>query len=349
MRHPVDAIGRAIRNHPDHYMKMAARIAAEGPRDLQRQPIQETKPILWRMNKPPGPEIWEQMNHRVDAVVCGVGSGGTITGLSRFFARVSPRTEMVLADPQGSALTGYVKNGMPGQQGFVCCGGDRAELDSGDCRSLAGAGTSYSIPDAESFETARDLLRRFGVLGGSSSGCLVAAALRFCREQETHKRVVTFICDTGNKYLSKMYSDYWMIDQGYVERPRTGDLRELLTRRYEEGALITVAPDDPLLTAFQRMRVADVSQVPVIENGQPVGILDESDVLLAVHADEGRFREPVRTAMTSKLETVPVSATLEDVLKVLDAGLVALVMDGGKFLGLITRSDLLAHLRRRLK
>ena len=73
-----------------------------------------------------------------------------------------------------------------------------------------------------------------------------------------------------------MYSDYWMMDQGYTERPATGDLRDLLTRRYEEGALITVTPDDPLLTAFQRMRVADVSQVPVIENGRPVGILDET-------------------------------------------------------------------------
>jgi cystathionine beta-synthase len=140
-----------------------------------------------------------------------------------------------------------------------------------------------------------------------------------------------------------------MIDQGYLELPRTGDLRDLLTRRYEEGALITVSPDDPLLTAFQRMRVADVSQVPVIEHGKPVGILDESDVLFAVHADESRFRQPVLRAMTSRLETVPVSAPLSTVLGVLDRGLVALVMDGDQFLGLITRSDLLAHLRRRLK
>jgi cystathionine beta-synthase len=208
---------------------------------------------------------------------------------------------------------------------------------------------AYSIPDAESFQIARDLLRCFGILSGSSSGCLVAAALRYCREQTTPKRVMTFICDTGNKYLSKMFSDYWMIDQGYIQLPHTGDLRDLLTRRYEEGALITVSPDDPLLTAFQRMRVADVSQVPVIEHGTPVGILDESDVLLAVHKDEGCFRQPVRSAMTSRLETVPVSASLNTVLDVLDRGLVALVMDGGQFLGLITRSDLLAHLRRRLK
>ncbi len=334
-------------DHSEYYMNMAARIAAEGD-DIYNvnQFRNEANPLAHEQTT--GPEIWEQMGHDVDAVVCGVGSGGTITGLSRFFARVSPRTEMLLADPQGSALAGYVNDGAAGKQGpYAVEGIGQSSIPA--IADFSRVRHAYSIPDAESFETARDLLRRFGVLGGSSSGCLVAAALRYCREQETPKRVVTFICDTGNKYLSKMYSDYWMMDQGYVERPRTGDLRELLTRRYEEGALITVSPDDPLLTAFQRMRVADVSQVPVIEAGQPVGILDESDLLLAVQEDESRFRQPVRTAMTSKLETVPVSASLEDVLGVLDRGLVALVMYGGKFLGLITRSDLLAHLRRRLK
>jgi cystathionine beta-synthase len=160
---------------------------------------------------------------------------------------------------------------------------------------------------------------------------------------------VTLVCDSGNKYLSKLFNDYWMIDQGYLERPATGTLRDLLTRRYEEGSVITVAPDDPLLTAFQRMRIADVSQVPVVEDGRAVGILDESDLLLAVHDDESHFRQPVRSAMTSRLETVPVDASLENVRRILDRGLVALVVEDGHFLGLITRSDLLSHLRRRLK
>ena len=87
------------------------------------------------------------------------------------------------------------------------------------------------------------------------------------------------MCDSGNKYLSKMFNDYWMLDQGYIQRPQTGDIRDLITRRYDEGAVITVSPNDTLLTAFQRMRVADVSQVPVVENGKAVGILDESDLL----------------------------------------------------------------------
>jgi cystathionine beta-synthase len=177
----------------------------------------------------------------------------------------------------------------------------------------------------------------------------VAAALEYCREQTQPKRVVTFICDSGNKYLSKMFNDFWMLDQGYIQRPRTGDLRDLILRRYSEGAVITVGPEDTLLTAYQRMRVAEVSQVPVMENGKPIGIVDESDVLLAVHASEERFREPVRTAMTTRLQTMPASASLQDVYKILNEGRVAMVTDGDEFIGLITHFDLLNFMRRRLR
>jgi cystathionine beta-synthase len=191
-------------------------------------------------------------------------------------------------------------------------------------------------------------LKRTGIFAGPSSGTLLAAALRYCSEQTSPKRVVTFVCDTGSKYLSKMYNDYWMLDQGYLERPATGTLRELIARRYEEGAVITVTPDDTLLTAFQRMRMADVSQVPVVEQGRCVGVLDESDLLLAVHGDPDRFHSPVRDAMTSRLETISCESGIESVYDILDRGLVALVTDGDVFLGLITRSDLLSHLRRKL-
>jgi cystathionine beta-synthase len=333
-------------DHAAHYMKMAARIAAEGGFYHVNQFSNPANPLAHE--KTTGPEIWEQTGHEVDAVVCGLGSGGTITGLSRFFARVSPGTELVLADPEGSALAGIIREGMPGPESSYAVEGIGQNCIP-QIADLSRVRKAYSISDSESFETARSLLRNFGILGGSSSGCLVAAAIRFCKEQTAPKRVVTFICDTGNKYFSKMYSDYWMIDQGYIKRPQTGDLRDLLTRRYEEGSLITVSPEDSLLAAFQRMRLADVSQVPVIDEGQCVGILDESDVLFAVHGHESRFRRPVRTAMTSRLETIPASATLEDVVRILDRGMVALVIEDEKFLGLITRSDLLAHLRRRMK
>ena len=333
--------------HPDYYQDMAARITASTPRAYNIN--QFSNPANPKAHEETtGPEIWEQMGREVDAIICGVGSGGTITGLSHYFAGVAPHVEMMLADPQGSALASYVQTGKLGASGSYA-----VEGIGGSCvpkiADLSRVREAFAISDAESFSTARYLLRKTGILAGSSTGTLVAAALRYCRKQTIPKRVVTFVCDSGNKYLSKLFNDYWMIDQGYLQRPTTGTLRDLLTRRYEEGAVITVGPDDTLLTAFQRMRIADVSQVPVIEDGRAVGILDESDLLLAVHDDESHFRQPVRTAMTRRLETVPPSATLADVQSILDRGLVALVVEHDHFLGLITRSDLLGHLRRRLK
>ncbi|MBV9404737.1 MAG: cystathionine beta-synthase [Acidobacteriaceae bacterium] len=331
---------------PAYYQDMAARIARETPHAYHiNQFGNPANPLAHEITT--GPEVWHQMDHRVDAIVCGVGSGGTMTGLSRFFARVQPECEIVLADPIGSSLAEYVRTGKQ-----VPSGSYAVEGIGGSCvpaiADLSRVSCAYSISDSESFLTARDLLKRAGIFGGPSSGTLLAAALRYCREQTQSKRVVTFVCDTGAKYLSKMYNDYWMLDQGYLERAPSGTLRELITRRYEEGGVITVAPEDTLLTAFQRMRMADISQVPVIDRGKCVGMLDESDLLLAVHGDASRFHSPVRDAMTSRLETVPPEARMDSVYDILDRGLVALVVNDDAFLGLITRSDLLSHLRRKL-
>jgi len=207
---------------------------------------------------------------------------------------------------------------------------------------------AYSIPDKESFAAAREFLSKEGIFAGSSSGTLFAAALRFCREQTTPKRVVTFACDSGNKYLSKMYNDVWMADQGFISRGDYGDLRDLISRRYQDGSVVTVGPSDTLLTAFNRMRIADVSQVPVLDQGKLVGLLDESDLLVRVQDGGGSFREPVSSAMTDRLETLQPGAPLDAVRKILDNGKVTIVMDGTQFIGLITRIDLLNYLRRKL-
>jgi cystathionine beta-synthase len=332
--------------HPAYYQDMAAKIAAETPHTYHiNQFANSANPLAHEITT--GPEIWHQIEHQLDAIVCGVGSGGTLTGLNRFFARVQPNCEIILADPVGSSLAEYVRTGR-----HVPSGSYAVEGIGGSCvpaiADFSRVRTAYSISDSESFLTARELLKKTGIFGGPSSGTLLAAALRYCREQTKPKRVVTLVCDTGAKYLSKMYNDYWLLDQGYLERPATGTLRELISRRYEEGAVITVAPDDTLLTAYQRMRMADISQVPVLENGHCVGVLDESDLLLAVHDNPQKFQSPVRNAMTSRLETVSPENGVDSVYQILDRGLVALVTDGNSFLGLITRSDLLSHLRRKL-
>ncbi|HWR96437.1 MAG TPA: CBS domain-containing protein, partial [Arenimonas sp.] len=182
-----------------------------------------------------------------------------------------------------------------------------------------------------------------------SSGTLLAAALKYCREQTVPKKVVVFVCDTGNKYLSKMYNDYWMLDNGFLDREAKGDLSDLILRPYAKRDTVVVGPGDTLTVAYQRMKMYDVSQLPVMDDEKIVGIVDESDVLMHVHADHERFKDLVGTAMVRDLEVLDVSAPMEALMPVFDAGKVAIVMDGAKFLGLITRIDLLNYLRRRVQ
>ncbi len=335
------------RGHPEYYQDMAARLAAEIPGAFYvNQFGNSANPLAHERGT--GPEIWEQMGHHLDAVVCGVGSGGTITGLSRFFRKVQPNLEMVLADPAGSILVDFVKSGNVGTAGSWAVEGIGEDFVP-DIADLSQVSEAFTIEDAESFATARELLLQEGILGGSSTGTLLAAALRYCRAQTHKKRVVTFVADDGNKYLSKMYNDFWMAEQGFARRAATGDLNDLISHRYEAGEVVIVGPGDTLLTAVKRMRAADVSQVPVVdENGRPVGILDESDVLVKVHHDPERFNHAVHTAMTDRLETLAPTAKMKDLLEVFDRGRVAIIMEGNKFLGLITRSDLLSYLRRQM-
>ena len=337
------------KGHPEYYQDYAERLARETPGAFYVN--QFANPANPRAHETAtAPEIWAQMEGRLDAVICGVGSGGTLTGLGRYFQRVAPHVEMVLADPEGSILADYVKKGELGNVAGSWLVEGIGEDFVPPVSDLALVRRAYAISDAESFETARALLRREGILCGSSTGTLVAAALRYCRAQTTPKRVVTFACDSGNKYLSKMYNDYWMMDQGFIERDRRGDLSDLISRRHVEHATYTIGPDEPLSTALSRMKLYDVSQLPVIEDERIVGIIDESDILLAVYDREDRFREPVRNAMTAKLETVTPTTPVEALLPVFARDHVAIVADeAGRFLGLITRIDLLNYLRRRQK
>jgi cystathionine beta-synthase len=285
------------------------------------------------------------MQHDVDAVVVGVGSGGTLTGLGRFFKKVQPRLEMILADPTGSILYEWVKTGKLEQAGSWAVEGIGEDFIP-DIADMSLVRDAFEIDDIDSFAVARELLLKEGILAGSSTGTLLGVALRYCREQKTRKRVVTFVCDTGNKYLSKMFNDFWMAEQGFVTRPTQGDLSDLISHRAEKGEVITVGPNDTLLTAFKRMRSGDVSQLPVVNGeGRAIGIIDESDLLVKIHHSPAHFNDSVKSAMTDRLETLSPSANISDLLGVFDRGRVAIVMEGTRFLGLITRVDLLAYLR----
>ncbi|HEX4854980.1 pyridoxal-phosphate dependent enzyme [Arenimonas sp.] len=334
------------KGHPEYYQDMAERIARETPGGyFINQFGNPDNPAAHEQGT--GPEIWAQMDGDMDAIVFGCGSSGTMTGLSRFFAKAAPHVELVLADPVGSILTQYINEGVLSTKSGSWLVEGIGEDFLPPISDFSRVKKAYAITDKESFLAGRELLMKEGVLGGSSSGTLLAAALKYCREQTTPKKVVVFVCDTGNKYLSKMYNDYWMLDNGFLERPVHGDLRDLILRPYAQRDTVVVSPTDTLQVAYQRMKMYDVSQLPVMDGDAIVGIVDESDVLMHVFGRDEKFKEPVATAMVRKLDKLDVTSPMAALLPVFDRGHVAIVMDDQKFLGLITRIDLLNYLRRR--
>jgi len=335
------------KGHPAYYQDVAARLATELPgawfADQFNNPA---NPLAHETTT--GPEIWEQMGHDIDAIVVAVGSSGTLTGLTRYFRRVAPQVEFILADPAGSILAEYIATGNVSETSGAWAVEGIGEDFIPAIADFGGVRQAYTITDQQSFDTARTLLREEGIAGGSSTGTLLAAALQYCRAQTVPKRVVSFVCDTGTRYLSKVYNDGWMQDQGLIEHAPERDLRDLIGRRYDAGQVVSVAPDDSLLVAFNRMRAADLAQLPVIADGKLAGIIDESDLLLAVDTHPDRFAHTVGDTMTRRLDILHPQADLHALRAVLDSGLTAVVADGDIFYGLITRFDLLNHLRRKL-
>jgi cystathionine beta-synthase len=333
------------KGHPEYYQEKARAIADATPGAFYVNQFENPANPAAHESRT-GPEIWRQMEGRLDAVVCGVGSGGTLSGVGRFMARTAPHVQMVLADPEGSILAPLVNEGVTIKPGSWLVEGIGEDFVPGNC-DLSLVRRAYTISDAESIETARELLQREGVLCGSSSGTLLAAALRYCREQRTPKRVVTFVCDSGNKYLSKIYNPYWLHDHGLTDRPVTHDLRDLIARPYLRGDVVWAAPGDTLQQVYGKMRLYEISQVPVMEGQTLIGLLDETDILTKVTGNPAAFDAKVGAIMRHEVETIDVKSPVAELVPIFERCRAACVVDRGQFLGLITPIDLLNFLRNR--
>ena len=333
--------------HPEYYQDLARKIAAETPGSfLADQFSNPANPLAHRTTT--APEIWEQMKGDVDAVVAGVGSGGTLTGLAQFFKSKNPDISMVAADPEGSVVADAILTGKYKYEGgswlvegvgedFIPNNFDLSLMDDAEI-----------VSDKEAFEVLQVLLKEEGILGGSSSGTLVAAAAKWCRKQTEPKNVVTFICDTGNKYLSKAFNKSWLHDNNLLESEKFGDLRDLISRRADQGEMITVAPSDSLLVAYNRMRASDISQLPVIKEGDLLGIIDEEDVLISVSKNQGTFSDEVERHMIQQLDVLQYNASEDELIGILSEGKVAIIYSEDTFIGFITKVDLINYYRNRL-
>ena len=334
--------------HPEYYQDVAKKLASETPGSfLANQFSNPANPTAHRTTT--APEIWEQMQGQIDAVVAGVGSGGTLTGMAEYFKSQDPSICMVAADPEGSIISDAVLKGEYSYDGGSWLVEGVGEDFIPETFEVSLMDDAETVTDKEAFEVLQIILKEEGILGGSSTGTLVAAAAKWCRKQTEHKNVVTFICDTGNKYLSKAFNKAWLHDNNLLDTEKFGDLRDLINRRADKGEMISVSPTDTLLVAYNRMRASDISQIPVIDSNKLMGLLDEEDLLFTVSKDSEAFSNNVSSHMIEKLDILQFGASEDELLSILSEGKVAIIYDDENFIGFITKVDLINHYRNKIK
>ena len=337
-------------DHPDSYVMTAKRIAKETPNAvLADQFYNQANPDAHFAVT--GPEIWDQTEGEVTHVVVGAGTGGTITGVGRFLKSKNPKIQMICGDPVGSILAEYWRSG-----GTHKAEGLPYKVEGIGQDKIPGAldmtviDEFQTVGDRDAFAMAHRLTREEGLFAGGSSGLLVHVALTVARRINDPKAcVVTFLCDTGERYLSKLYSDEWMRENQMMDQART-TLGQLLDGKHGAAptAVVSVAPQATVRQALRLMALHDISQLPVMENGNCVGSVSESTLSATALEDVKTLERSVSDVMDSAFPTVETTQSADAIVKVLSkANPAVLVRENGVVRGIVTRSDMLAFLMAR--
>jgi cystathionine beta-synthase len=319
-------------NSPEGYGGVAARLVNEIPNSWQPNQFANLANPMYHYQTT-GPEIWEQTEGKITTFVAGIGTGGTISGVGRFLKEKNPAVKIIGADPEGSILSGdkpkpWAVEGIG--EDFVPKTFNSQMVDEW-----------VRVSDAESFQVARSAARHEGMLIGGSCGTALAAGLKYGRRLGPNDLVVVLCPDTGRNYLSKMYSDEWMLENGYLESDqRTYSVGDLLDRR-GPVTMYAVSPDDPVENAIGYFRQHGISQIPVIEDGKVVGGIREITVARCLHAGHDAKQTTIREVMARPMPQVERTTDVDEVYRLLMAGHSGVVVTkAGHIEGLIARWDL---------
>ena len=328
---------------PESYYRVADRLTEEIPGAFQpNQYFNAENPAAHEATT--GPEIWRQTDGTITAFVAGVGTGGTITGAARYLKAQNPNVLVVGADPEGSIFSGgvhpYLTEGIG--EDFWPQTFDPALVDR-----------YIRVSDRDAFAMARRITREEGILVGGSSGTAVVAAVEVARELGPDDVVVVILPDTGRNYLSKLYSDTWLLQYGLTDRPEIVRVEEVLQAKHGEvPPLVTVNAHDKVRQAIDVLQEYSISQAPVVREpsmdvAQFVGGVLENELLARIFRDPDALQADVAEVMGPPITMVEFDEPIEVAFETLQHGPAVLVVKAGQALGVLTRSDLLEFLAHR--
>jgi cystathionine beta-synthase len=331
-------------DHPEHYTMKAQSIARETPGAILADQFYNPANAQAHYDTT-GPEIWEQTEGKVTHFFAGSGTGGTITGVGRYLKEQNPDVQIVGVDPAGSVLKSFF---------------DTGEMIQGEPYKVEGLGSDkipgaldmsvtdrwVTVTDAQSFGMTRRLAREEGLFGGGSSGLLVHAAVEAAKEFDDSEAVfVTLLPDWGERYLTKIYDDDWMRENGFLKRAHPSVHDMVSSKDVELSELISVQPSTPVRVALSTLSSHNVSQLPVILDGESMGSITESELMASVIEDPELLDRPVEAIMDASFPIVDSHIDAESAAGLLTRKNPAvLVREGGELQGILTRYDVVRNL-----
>lgn len=330
---------------PRSYYSVAERLARETPGSFYTRQYEN-------LDNPgghyasTGPEIWEQTGGEIDVLVAGLGTGGTISGTGRYLKEQKPEVKLVGVDPVGSLYYDFVKTGRVTKPFTYKVEGIGEDFFPKTI-DLSLLDEIVRVDDKECFLTARDLLRLEGLYVGGSAGAAVAGAIKYARQSGAKKNILVVLPDSAAKYLSKIYNDEWMRENGFLDdEPGLGTVRDLL-RNKGVDEVITARAEDRVRDVIARMKAHGISQLPIMKEGRLLGAVAEVDMLRYLVSGEHSLDSPVEPLVESDYATVSLETRIENVQGLLNDARMAIALDEGKIVGIVTKIDLIDYLARR--
>ncbi len=322
-------------DHPDSYYETAKRMAKELPGAWYPNQYHNPDNIEAHYHST-GPEIWRQTGGEIDYFVAGLGTGGTMSGTGKYLKEQKPEVQNIGVDPVGSVYYSLFHTGKLSEPHVYKVEGIGEDMSCG-ALDLSVLDDVRQVDDRQSFLMARRACREEGLFCGGSSGSALHVAIEIAKEAGPGKTVVTLLPDGGRAYISKFYSDEWMRDMGFTEGPTVADL--LATKRLP---LQTARPEEPAREVVHRMKELGISQMPVVDPaGNALGMIHENDLLAALLDGSHALDEPIEPLVAELQGIVERDASVWTLKPIFNEGNVAVVLEGKKVVGIITKIDLI--------
>ena len=333
---------------PRSYYSVARRLAEETPGGyLANQYHNPSNPKAHYRTT--GPELWEQTGGEIDVFIATMGTGGTITGTAKYLKEKNPDITIVGVDPIGSIYYDYFKTGKITEAHSYLVEGFGEDIIP-STMEFEFVDEVVRVSDQECFQWTRRLVREEGIFAGGSSGGVMAGAIKYAETLEEPKTIVALICDSGARYMSKIFDDDWMRENGFLDdRFGDGQVADILANKDGDGQVLTARPDEDVAAVIDRMKAHGISQLPVVDeaSGQVQGLVNESDVLDHLLSD-GAHDDTVEHLVESGFAAVGAGDRVATIGDLFEDGRVLLVMEEERLVGIITKIDFIDYVTEQL-